>query len=118
MFISVARYYKTYRYKCKLAYMLYTHICTTRLIAHHANDPTIVSHIHFDCPLRSDTKGHVETAMEFIAAKHENEFSLFNIASVRATGSKVKVSNRTNAKQQLVIGINRGRLNGIWCRYI
>lgn len=89
---------------------------TRRFIAHHANDPTsCFAYIQFDCPLRSDTKGHM--LMEFIAAKHENEFSLFNIVSVRATGSKVKVSNQTNAKQQLVIGINRGRLNGILCRY-
>lgn len=70
--------------------------------ARHANDPTAVLHIQFDCPVRSDTKGHM--VMEFIAAKHGNEFSLFNIASVRETGSKVKVSSSKPNECHTTIG--------------
>lgn len=57
--------------------------------------PFFFLHIQLDVRANSSPtqEDSTEKANEFIAAKHEREFSVFNIASVCATDSRVKVSS-------------------------
>lgn len=91
-------------------YMYNLHVChkaKSYVYTLHATDPMIISvflHIQFDVRVNSSPTQKDNTAKakanEFIAAKHEREFSLFNIASVCATDSKVKVSSERMLRTQ------------------
>lgn len=49
---------------------------------------------------KKDSVEKATNAHEFTVAKHENEFSLFNTASVSVTGVRSESAQQTNAKQQ------------------